>query len=1650
MMTILVSTQNSADPAQRLEELLDYVIQVTRLDEQPVFNFDGYRLPNGASFIFHQHDLHALPGVTHDTVDDDGPIWLSIQRLRRGQPPEPPTGTVDWLELSHDPDVQPKLRAYLLRTVSAAQKNEMVSNGEARPEDCLEAVGAAAKGMFDVRLRLEDRREVEEAAKLYIADAWLSWAEAERPIRKSIGVYQKFFELVQLKEISVDQPFEIVWGIGVSRWLKDRHKIDLPLIERLVEVEIDEDAGGQLLIRPRSLPAQINLRPYDELKLEGAALAQNAVRRAMETNDDDNGVSPFLPETFEPSLRACQNHLDVAAKYLPDLPAIAPSAPLPAADATLCVSNRWVLFARKRSDNFLLNDLVELKKSVRDSETELPDPAKTLVMGPTAESSQVWEPLGATIGNTSGEASSEKDESPLGDLFFPKPFNHEQVEIVRRLEKSDGVVVQGPPGTGKTHTISNIICHNLAIGRRVLVVSHGEPALAVLRDQLPAQVRDLAISITSSEREGLKQVESAARLIQSILQDLIPSEQLRRISDLEHAIIGMRERLQVIDEQICDIATVQLSLVPGKDQKPADLAKAVVEARHRREWFVDRPKIYSSDVEIADTEIAALRDARKRLGKRLEHIDVVIPATADLPDGASVANWHDNILLAKELSEAVAREDAIAIRITTPEALSHADTVSSALETLFEAQNRIEENLWLRPLADFLASWQRDTPIIPILRNFIEEGSEILARYYPFLERPIDAPESIYCNLAVTSIIERLANGQKGFGLFGFANRGLRSEIEQIRILNNPPATPGDWDYVRQNIRWRTDLNGMHRKWQGLSSELGCDPMDLTSPRNLSLLIDVLKAAVLNAHNALQLLEASLPQITLGVSQPSALWGDRVLLAKCREAVANARSAVRLSAVKAGIERTLALFDPEKDGRFGAAARRILETALGQPDVKADDICRTWDAIRSGIDDIAQRRSHFHAVRELAARIAEAGAPEWAREILSEPAQTDADPVIPVDWREAWDWAVSDGYLRSIDRREQLQLLSEERISLETSIAKSFETLVRERAFYALGSHMTGKVRSALMMFAAALRKIGLGTGKNAARHRRAAREAMANCYDAIPCWIMPSWRVAEQLPGALGTFDLVIMDEASQADIREVTTLLRGKKVLVVGDDKQVSPTAAFIETSKIDQLERGYLKNQPFRTLLLPGASLYDLAKVMFPDKFVMLREHFRCVEPIIRFSMQFYRPEPLVPLRVPTPLERLDPPLVDIYLPDGRRTGDKINHREAEVIVEEVRRIVDTPELARIEPLDRWRTIGVVSLIGNKQAHLVYKMLLSKLGEDVMLRHRISCGDSATFQGNEKDIIFLSMIADPKHKQSQTAAHFEQRFNVALSRARDRMVLVRSVRIDELKPNDLKAKVLRHFQDPMGSEIPPAAPHQANEAHGGTSALDVLLSRCDSDFEREIVRRLTALGYRVTPQVGAQGYRIDLVVEGTGDRRLAVECDGDKYHGPEKWAADMHRQRILERVGWRFWRCWASSFTLDPDGCIADLVNTLELHGVEAIGCSETPIKYVEQRTIERNSAQSISTSDDGYISDNKLYPGIGEGDRVVVRYLDTNKTATYTLTLGTSDEINGILSTTSPMGKALLGLAEEDEAEFEVGGSIRRIIVIRVESLSNKVT
>jgi very-short-patch-repair endonuclease len=123
------------------------------------------------------------------------------------------------------------------------------------------------------------------------------------------------------------------------------------------------------------------------------------------------------------------------------------------------------------------------------------------------------------------------------------------------------------------------------------------------------------------------------------------------------------------------------------------------------------------------------------------------------------------------------------------------------------------------------------------------------------------------------------------------------------------------------------------------------------------------------------------------------------------------------------------------------------------------------------------------------------------------------------------------------------------------------------------------------------------------------------------------------------------------------------------------------------------------------------------------------------------------------------------------------------------------------------------------------------------------------------------------------------------------------------------------------------------------------------CESPFEREIYDILAERGYRITPQVRVGEFRIDMVAEGHNDARLAIECDGDRHHGLDQWEKnDMRRQRILERAGWRFWRCFASTFVMNRTEVIDDLLQAFHMQGIEPLGATEAVLTlHVEQRRI-----------------------------------------------------------------------------------------------------
>src|ERR1039458_1495433 len=242
-------------------------------------------------------------------------------------------------------------------------------------------------------------------------------------------------------------------------------------------------------------------------------------------------------------------------------------------------------------------------------------------------------------------------------------------------------------------------------------------------------------------------------------------------------------------------------------------------------------------------------------------------------------------------------------------------------------------------------------------------------------------------------------------------------------------------------------------------------------------------------------------------------------------------------------------------------------------------------------------------------------------------------------------------------------------------------------------------------------------------------------------------------------------------------------------------------------------------------------------------------------------------------PTPLYRSR--TVTPTLTNPWELGTDTNPPEADYIVGKI------AELCADQRYDG-KTYGVISLLGDGQAQLIQGKLIDRLGEQEVERRRIRCGNAYHFQGDERHVMFLSLVVaagEGRRIGAMTKDADRQRINVAASRAKDQMWCIRSISPDELHPDDVRSRFIRYCQTPA----------RIDDATGQAEDL------FDSDFERDVYRHLIARGYRVKVQRRVGRFRIDLVVESRRGR-LAVELDGDAYHGPDRWEAHRNRQGIL----------------------------------------------------------------------------------------------------------------------------------------------------------
>ncbi|MBW5290691.1 MAG: DNA helicase [Candidatus Ruthia sp. Asou_11_S2] len=490
-------------------------------------------------------------------------------------------------------------------------------------------------------------------------------------------------------------------------------------------------------------------------------------------------------------------------------------------------------------------------------------------------------------------------------------------------------------------------------------------------------------------------------------------------------------------------------------------------------------------------------------------------------------------------------------------------------------------------------------------------------------------------------------------------------------------------------------------------------------------------------------------------------------------------------------------------------------------------------------------------------------------------------------------------------------------------------------------------LKTELNLWVKAVSNIGKTESKRTQKWRKIAKQQMQKCKDVIPCWIMPLQQLADTITPQQEMYDYIIVDEASQLGIDAMLLLYLTKKIIIVGDNQQTAPEYIGVKEEEVQNAIDRYLQDIPHKGYYGTTGSFFDHADAYF-DK-ITLREHFRYMPEIIEFSNQLcYAPHTsLFPLR--TYSEKRLVPLKNTFCDTGyvKGKGSGINNKsEVEVIVSKIVKIIKDDKYQN-------KTIDVIVLQGNAQQDIIHSLLLKKVNSKDYQERKIMVGSPASFQGDERDIIFLSLVTAHNHdRRALTTGKDKRRFNVAASRAKDQLWLFHSVRLEDLtNHNDFRYKLLDYivnyntteFEQRQLISVPNPKPMYGEEPKPPQPFR--------SWFEVEVYNDIINRGHRVEPAHKVAGYEIDLVVFCADGTKIAIECDGDYWHGDEQYEKDMQRQEILKRAGWQFFRILYSHYINDKHQATAQLWDVFSNHSIQV----ETRVKKQDNIQLQEKSTQ-----------------------------------------------------------------------------------------------
>jgi very-short-patch-repair endonuclease/DNA polymerase III delta prime subunit len=1066
----------------------------------------------------------------------------------------------------------------------------------------------------------------------------------------------------------------------------------------------------------------------------------------------------------------------------------------------------------------------------------------------------------------------------LDDAFPPEATaqvvdaDSSQLRAIAAVDRGHDLVLEGPPGTGKSQTITNLIAQALHGGQSVLFVAEKMAALSVVHERLVrAGLGDFCLELHSSKANKRAVVKEIARSLDASLQRPKPGEPVAgRLPGVRHTLTDYAQAVHAPYDAAGFTPYRGFGELMALREAPRVKLEAGI-ANVTREQFEDAVRGLE-DLARAAAETGDVRGHPWR--------------------GSGRTLWSEDDL---DVAGDLVRD----LRGRLAETARHAEAVQAAFN-------------------------------LPPLRTFADVDTAV--RVAAVLARSPGAPLGVLTSDAWTApppqALELIARGRVVSDLDRRIGHWFTGDVFQqehtadAQFIEEKESSP---------FGFLNFLSGRHRavkrRWMGYRQPSYTGSL-------LEQAAEMRKADELRRErDALTAADATGRELFGGLWQGErsdwdALDGYVRWVVEFRGLCVQHRLADETAALGSHPAPDVSLIETLRTSSEGAARALDGLRALAQwpdtflADAPLAEIADRAAALEAGLP-LAPRWAAFELVRARAAAglAGELLAPAFAGEL----AWDDLPRAFRRAFHQKW---VSAAVQEREPLRQFATLSHEQRVAEFRTLDQAVLAENRDALVVRLRDAVQARLREPAAKEAMPFLQTQMARERRHAPLRRTLQQSGAAIRAIKPCFMMSPLTVAQLLDGGNPSFDLVIFDEASQLPSEDaVGAIVRGRRLIVVGDPKQLPPTNFFSVMS--GQSSSAELADDGTPLVEDSESVLEEFMGAGVPR--TRLRWHYRSThESLITFSnVSFYEADLHTFPSVETASHAAG--LAFEHVADGVYEGKGLNIVEARRVVDAVvRHAKEHPEVSL--------GVGTFNL---RQQLAIQDELELRRRQDPSLEPFFSRERAEPFfvknleniQGDERDVIFLS-VTYAKARDGRLRYNFGpingengwRRLNVLTTRARRRMVVFSSMKGDEINPASATSRgpaLLREFL-------------LFAERGQLDSATATVAADAESLFEQQVMEELIRRGVQVQPQVGAAGYRIDMAVvdpDAPGRFICGIECDGVSYHASETARdRDRLRQQVLEARGWHIHRLWSTDWFKDREGQIERLMRLIEVSRVQ----------------------------------------------------------------------------------------------------------------------